>query len=81
MVIKLHVDHKDVFFFLRLGWSLYFLVSSTQSELPWLHCNNTWNTNSCWDSNSMNKTTHPIAGVPELAVHMNKFTPASEFFQ
>lgn len=29
----------------------------------------------------MNRSTHPIAGDPELAVHMNKFTPASEFFQ
>ncbi|XP_025408814.1 sodium-dependent noradrenaline transporter-like [Sipha flava] len=33
-----------------IGWSLYFLAMSTTSssgQLPWVHCNNTWNTNSC----------------------------------
>ncbi|XP_044731196.1 sodium-dependent noradrenaline transporter-like [Chrysoperla carnea] len=63
-----------------IGWALYFLVSSTQYDLPWIHCNNSWNTQQCWDSNVMNKSTHEIAGVPELASHVNKYTPASEFF-
>lgn len=31
-----------------IGWALYFFVSSLQSELPWMHCNNTWNTEKCW---------------------------------
>ncbi|VVC45716.1 Hypothetical protein CINCED_3A009569 [Cinara cedri] len=33
-----------------IGWSLYFLAMSTTSgsgQLPWVHCNNTWNTNAC----------------------------------
>lgn len=33
-----------------IGWSLYFLAMSTTSssgQLPWVHCNNTWNTDSC----------------------------------
>lgn len=33
-----------------IGWSLYFLaMSSTSSsgQLPWVHCNNSWNTDAC----------------------------------
>ncbi|XP_060847469.1 sodium-dependent noradrenaline transporter-like isoform X2 [Rhopalosiphum padi] len=33
-----------------IGWSLYFLAMSTTSssgQLPWVHCNNTWNTDLC----------------------------------
>lgn len=30
-----------------IGWSLYFLAMSSSGELPWVHCNNTWNTASC----------------------------------
>uniref|UniRef100_T1J4W0 Transporter n=1 Tax=Strigamia maritima TaxID=126957 RepID=T1J4W0_STRMM len=30
-------------------WSFYFLFSSFSAELPWTHCNNTWNTEFCWD--------------------------------
>lgn len=33
-----------------IGWSLYFLAMSTTSgagQLPWVHCNNTWNTEAC----------------------------------
>ncbi|KAL1115231.1 hypothetical protein AAG570_007262, partial [Ranatra chinensis] len=33
-----------------IGWSLYFLIASFSQELPWLHCNNTWNTLLCRDS-------------------------------
>ncbi|KAI8432723.1 hypothetical protein MSG28_013684, partial [Choristoneura fumiferana] len=41
------------------GWAFYFLVSSARSELPWLHCDNAWNTEQCWDAarhNATNKT-------------------------
>ena len=33
--------------FVALGWSLYFLVASLSPQLPWLNCNNTWNTALC----------------------------------
>merc|ERR1719347_1558196 len=30
-----------------LSWSLFYLLSSFQSPLPWTACNNQWNTDSC----------------------------------
>ncbi|CAF4858964.1 unnamed protein product [Pieris macdunnoughi] len=60
-----------------IGWALYFLVSSARSELPWLHCDNPWNTDQCWDAsrqNTTNKTDISYQGP------LSHFTPASEFF-
>ncbi|XP_045762984.1 uncharacterized protein LOC123865794 [Maniola jurtina] len=60
-----------------IGWALYFLVSSARSELPWLHCDNSWNTEQCWDAarlNATNRTDIPYQGP------LSHFTPASEFF-
>ncbi|CAH1393303.1 unnamed protein product [Nezara viridula] len=54
-----------------IGWALYYLVGSLSSELPWLYCNNTWNTDSCthFQFNSTNST--------DRAEH----SPASEYFR
>ncbi|KAM9348932.1 sodium-dependent dopamine transporter [Symphorus nematophorus] len=30
-----------------ITWALYYLFSSFQAPLPWLNCNNTWNTPNC----------------------------------
>ncbi|CAH0597003.1 unnamed protein product [Chrysodeixis includens] len=61
-----------------IGWAFYFLVSSARSELPWVHCDNSWNTDQCWDSgrdNATNRTDVRYQGP------LSHFTPASEFFQ
>ncbi|XP_050673089.1 sodium-dependent noradrenaline transporter-like [Leptidea sinapis] len=61
-----------------IGWALYFLVSSASSELPWLHCDNSWNTEQCWDAARQNTTTNRT----DIIYHgpLSHFTPASEFF-
>ncbi|XP_066999391.1 sodium-dependent noradrenaline transporter-like [Anabrus simplex] len=42
-----------------IAWALYFLVASAAPELPWVHCNNTWNTEWCWDSGmGINRTNY-----------------------
>ncbi|KAL2094405.1 hypothetical protein ACEWY4_009124 [Coilia grayii] len=30
-----------------LAWAFFYLFSSFSAELPWAHCNNSWNTDSC----------------------------------
>ncbi|CAH1963096.1 unnamed protein product [Acanthoscelides obtectus] len=30
-----------------IGWALYYLITSFQSELPWTTCRNEWNTRAC----------------------------------
>ncbi|XP_034256054.1 sodium-dependent serotonin transporter isoform X2 [Thrips palmi] len=50
-----------------IGWALYYLVESFQSELPWTSCNNTWNTPNC---------------TPVVGEQFNYSTsPAKEFFE
>ncbi|XP_029696946.1 sodium- and chloride-dependent GABA transporter 2-like isoform X2 [Takifugu rubripes] len=36
--------HGCVYYIVILAWALFYLVYSFQAELPWSHCNNTWNT-------------------------------------
>ncbi|KAF9794732.1 hypothetical protein SFRURICE_017422, partial [Spodoptera frugiperda] len=60
-----------------IGWAFYFLVSSARSELPWVHCDNSWNTEQCWDSGRVNGTNRTDVRYQGPLSH---FTPASEFF-
>ncbi|XP_049816938.1 sodium-dependent noradrenaline transporter-like [Aethina tumida] len=64
-----------------LAWALYFLGSSISSELPWMHCNNTWNTDKCWESmlSGHNETKKLLPILNETTKH-SRHTPASEFF-
>ncbi|XKL65370.1 hypothetical protein PGB90_008790 [Kerria lacca] len=60
-----------------IGWALYFLVASITPELPWIHCNNTWNTVGCTDSTKNNYTnTNNTNQVTALLPH----SPAWEYF-
>jgi SNF family Na+-dependent transporter len=76
-----------------IGWALYFLVASATPDLPWLHCNNTWNTDFCMDSqlnNTLDTSDYTSAnisvdvpsgfGAVSVAKKLH-FSPASEYFQ
>ncbi|XP_068235659.1 sodium-dependent dopamine transporter-like [Palaemon carinicauda] len=32
-----------------IAWSIHYVYASFSYVLPWTSCNNTWNTNDCWD--------------------------------
>jgi len=50
-----------------IGWAVYYLFASFRSELPWMTCNNEWNTHNC---------------TPVLSTRTNSSTsPAKEFFE
>ncbi|KTG03929.1 hypothetical protein cypCar_00027515 [Cyprinus carpio] len=51
-----------------IAWALFYLFSSFSGELPWIHCNNTWNSPNCSDLNST------------LLNDTYKTTPALEYF-
>ncbi|XP_021918357.1 sodium-dependent noradrenaline transporter-like isoform X2 [Zootermopsis nevadensis] len=79
-----------------IGWALYFLVASATPDLPWLHCNNTWNTDWCTESQlngtgdiSNNGSANISVDAPSPSVGSVAagggagklyFSPASEYF-
>ncbi|XP_076827049.1 sodium-dependent dopamine transporter isoform X2 [Brachyhypopomus gauderio] len=52
-----------------IAWALFYLFSSFSGELPWVHCNNTWNSANC---SGLNAT---------LLNDSHKATPALEYFE
>uniref|UniRef100_A0A4W3K5X0 Transporter n=1 Tax=Callorhinchus milii TaxID=7868 RepID=A0A4W3K5X0_CALMI len=42
-----------------IAWALYYLFSSFTMELPWIHCNNSWNSPNCSDFTNMTNTFFP----------------------
>ncbi|XP_051577523.1 sodium-dependent dopamine transporter-like [Myxocyprinus asiaticus] len=52
-----------------IAWALFYLFSSFSGELPWINCNNTWNSPNCSDLNAT------------LLNDTHKATPALEYFE
>ncbi|KAK9882589.1 hypothetical protein WA026_022217 [Henosepilachna vigintioctopunctata] len=50
-----------------IGWAVYYLIASFQSELPWVSCHNRWNTPDC-------------RPVTSLFPNVTASSPAREFF-
>ncbi|KAI4888135.1 hypothetical protein NFI96_013844, partial [Prochilodus magdalenae] len=63
--------HGCVYYIIILAWALFYLGSSFQSELPWAHCNNTWNTETCAVFEVGN-----VSGLP-----LNATSPVMEFWE
>uniref|UniRef100_A0A8C2XH33 Transporter n=1 Tax=Cyclopterus lumpus TaxID=8103 RepID=A0A8C2XH33_CYCLU len=60
-----------------IAWSLYYLFSSMTNELPWLHCNNAWNSENCTDPKALNGSV--IGNGTSYAKY--KITPAAEYYE
>ncbi|MCJ8728484.1 hypothetical protein PDJAM_G00004980 [Pangasius djambal] len=52
-----------------IAWALFYLFSSFSAELPWVNCNNTWNSANCSDLNAT------------FLNDSHKATPALEYFE
>ena len=70
ILISLYVGF---FYNVIIAWALHYFFSSFAAELPWVHCNNTWNSPDCVDARS----TGPGSG-PNRTLHT---TPATEYFE
>uniref|UniRef100_A0A6Q2YWX0 Transporter n=1 Tax=Esox lucius TaxID=8010 RepID=A0A6Q2YWX0_ESOLU len=54
-----------------IAWALFYLFSSFTGDLPWVHCNNTWNSPNCSDLWAFNTSLNDS----------HKSTPAAEYFE
>ncbi|XP_034528832.1 sodium- and chloride-dependent GABA transporter 2-like [Notolabrus celidotus] len=50
------IFYGSVSYMVILAWAFFYFFSSFSGSLPWTHCNNTWNTNSCVILNNYNAT-------------------------
>ena len=39
----------NIYYIVVMAWAVHYFFSSFTSELPWSHCRNEWNTESCFD--------------------------------
>ncbi|XP_051883986.1 sodium-dependent noradrenaline transporter [Pristis pectinata] len=60
-----------------IAWSLYYLFSSFTSDLPWVHCNNYWNSQNCTDPKLFN--TSLLGNGTKYSKY--KITPAAEYYE
>ncbi|XP_049623883.1 sodium-dependent dopamine transporter isoform X2 [Suncus etruscus] len=69
ILISLYVGF---FYNVIIAWALHYLFSSFTAELPWTHCNNSWNSAACTDAR-----TNASDGLNASA----QATPAAEYFE
>ncbi|KAJ8340107.1 hypothetical protein SKAU_G00347400 [Synaphobranchus kaupii] len=58
--------HGTVYYITVLVWALLYMVNSFYWPLPWSHCNNTWNTENCFQFEALNFTANATV-LPENA--------------
>ncbi|KAM5264546.1 sodium-dependent dopamine transporter [Ctenodactylus gundi] len=70
ILISLYVGF---FYNVIIAWALHYFFSSFTKELPWTHCNNSWNSPNCTDAPTGNASDGPNATFGT--------TPAAEYFE
>uniref|UniRef100_A0A2K5DGK9 Transporter n=1 Tax=Aotus nancymaae TaxID=37293 RepID=A0A2K5DGK9_AOTNA len=73
ILISLYVGF---FYNVIIAWALHYLFSSFTTELPWIHCNNSWNSPNCSDAHSGDSS----GGSSGLNDTFGT-TPAAEYFE
>ncbi|XP_032974109.1 sodium- and chloride-dependent betaine transporter isoform X1 [Rhinolophus ferrumequinum] len=67
-------SYLNIYYIIILAWALFYLFSSFTSQLPWITCTNTWNTEHCKDF--LNHS-----GVNTVTPSENFTSPVMEFWE
>lgn len=73
ILISLYVGF---FYNVIIAWALHYLFSSFTTELPWIHCNNSWNSPNCSDAHSGDSGGNGLGLNDTFGT-----TPAAEYFE
>ncbi|KAM4689167.1 sodium-dependent dopamine transporter [Discoglossus pictus] len=74
ILISLYVGF---FYNVIIAWALHYLFSSFTSELPWIHCNNSWNSPNCSETSYYNFSEQDFLDIS----YKHTVTPAAEYFE
>ncbi|XP_077368507.1 sodium- and chloride-dependent GABA transporter 2-like [Festucalex cinctus] len=72
---QMMILHGCVYYIVILAWAVLYLCYSFQAQLPWSHCNNSWNTEACFMFDHQNQTSN-VSSLPE-----NVTSPIMEFWE
>uniref|UniRef100_I3N4B5 Transporter n=1 Tax=Ictidomys tridecemlineatus TaxID=43179 RepID=I3N4B5_ICTTR len=75
ILISLYVGF---FYNVIIAWALHYLFSSFSAELPWVHCNNSWNSPNCSDARTNANASASASPGPNDTFWT---TPAAEYFE
>uniref|UniRef100_A0A8B9LBV7 Transporter n=2 Tax=Astyanax mexicanus TaxID=7994 RepID=A0A8B9LBV7_ASTMX len=67
------VLYSSIYYIIILAWAFFYLFSSFSSQLPWASCRNTWNTENCFEFDSMDGF--------NLSKPQNATSPVTEFWE
>ncbi|XP_022247642.1 sodium- and chloride-dependent GABA transporter 2-like [Limulus polyphemus] len=62
----------NTYYIIVLSWTVLYLFHSFTSVLPWVSCNNEWNTENCWNG-TPNPTSSNVS-VPAIVLQQNTHT-------
>ncbi|KAM4588383.1 sodium- and chloride-dependent GABA transporter 2-like isoform 2-T2 [Odontesthes bonariensis] len=68
------VLYSSIYYIIILAWAFLYLFSSFNSELPWVTCKNSWNTDAC-------VTFDQMSDYSNVTVAENATSPAIEFWE
>ena len=55
------VSLLNVYYIVILAWATYYLFHSFQKDLPWAHCNHSWNTPQCMEDTLRRNESHWVS--------------------
>lgn len=55
------VSLLNVYYIVILAWATYYLFQSFQKDLPWAHCNHSWNTPQCMEDTLRRNESHWVS--------------------
>ncbi|KAG1670920.1 Sodium- and chloride-dependent GABA transporter 2 [Nymphon striatum] len=61
------VAFSNIYYVIIIAWTLFYLISSFNTVLPWADCSHSWNTDNCTNRNDLNFTNSTI-GETETSV-------------
>ncbi|CAC5408977.1 Sodium- and chloride-dependent neutral and basic amino acid transporter B(0+),Sodium- and chloride-dependent taurine transporter,Sodium-dependent noradrenaline transporter,Sodium-dependent proline transporter,Sodium-and chloride-dependent glycine transporter 1,Creatine transporter,Sodium- and chloride-dependent GABA transporter 3,Sodium- and chloride-dependent betaine transporter,Sodium- and chloride-dependent GABA transporter 2,Sodium-dependent dopamine transporter,Sodium- and chloride-dependent GABA tran len=70
-----------IYFNVMMGYVLYFLYHSLSSVLPWSTCDNKWNTEFCYISQTSNTSTSNISSISGNITGDLKMSSSEEFWR